>query len=825
MSSSPPPPLTPSERKTSLTCQTFIPIQPNPQHYAREFEGDHCPRNGGDTQNKVSDNPAEVHYVSDDEEPDTKVEQAEEDDGNYVPVNNELDCDTDGNNSDYEPMQVVDTSDDDEHNYINTSEIPGLNSGRVATAPLPQQPKEEEKGHGKGEQLPLARGNTPCVSATASSVACVDPSSPLGRSKEAQDQLALGGSPASSLQRKKGPPPPLKSKPALPKRTDSLKPDPSKNGSTDPGTMTKLEDGVTSAEDLKQVFEPGNSRELTTAPSVMSSSVTTPTTESTQVEKPLLTKIREKVEKEKAKNKPPSSPPVPSPKSDHISISSSTIAPSKPSSPHKIAIPTSPCPGQVSDPTYPMLISTHHPLKPPPTSPRFAHPSEPAAVTPPYLPVSTDLSCRPTATSPQPRNKVMVSTPIPCLTTVQLSQVNRRGSPNTDPSNTDPGEERRDSSPSPLPPPMPDRPEDDLCQDGSERKPQAGENSPAPSRIKRAYESVVKKFTWKSSNSEESQQPAEPIQESNPVEPPRKTTFLDMKKRPLPPEPSPDGGRLGHGNIGGHGNDSDEDLHDYEPVLDDGPGAFGWMGRKPPHTVDVRRAKSFNATSQNRCDSHNCDYENEGERPRLPEPTLRCPSPTVDEDKPEYDYPKIPGTIPTLKLQKPVPPRRVKLDSGSNSMSPSPHHSPGTLVGGICATNSVDSYMNADSQGKDFASLDDSYINWAPEESQMSQAKPHSHSLEDLSVYMNLPLPDPAPTRPLTTSPSHLTPRARPPPINPRPPRSQTNMIPRTTLNPLSSSSLPARGLGTQVQRAPGVVTKALPPRNLIRRPPGANEC
>ena len=751
--------------------------------------------------------------MSDDEEPDTKVEQAEEDDGNYVPVNNELDCDTDGNNSDYEPMQVVDTSDDDEHNYINTSEIPGLNSGRVATAPLPQQPKEEEKGHGKGEQLPLARGNTPCVSATASSVACVDPSSPLGRSKEA---LA-----PASLQKKKGPPPP--------KRIVSLELIPSKDGSSDPGTMAKPGDGITTAKTIAE----DDSKEITT--------VTTPTTENnlvgSQVEKPLLAKIKEKVdkEKEKAKNKPPSSPPVPSPK------------PKKTCPPLAITTPISPRPGQVPDPIYP-------PLKLPPTSPQFFHPSEPAAVTPPYLPVSTEPPCRPTATSPrfgqtseptvtpttypmpasadpplrapatppQPKNKVMVSTPIPCLTTVQLSQVNRRGSPNTDPSNTDPGEERRDSSPSPLPPPMPDRPEDDLCQDGSERKPQAGENSPAPSRIKRAYESVVKKFTWKSSNSEESQQPAEPIQESNPVEPPRKTTFLDMKKRPLPPEPSPDGGRLGHGN------DSDEDLHDYEPVLDGGPGAVGWVG-KPPHTVDMQRAKSFNAASQKRCDNSN-DYENEEERPRplnekerprLPEPlppTLRCPSPTDDEDKPEYDYPRIPGAIPNLKLNKPVPLKRFKLNSGSNSMSPSPRHSPGTLAGRIHASNSVDGYMNADSQGKDFASLDDSYIDWAPEKSQMSR---HSHSLEDLSVYMNLPLPDPAPTRPLTTSPSHLTPRARPPPINPRPPRSQTNMIPRTTLNPLSSSSLPARGLGTQVQRAPGVVTKALPPRNIMRRPPG----
>ena len=613
-----PPPLTSPEMVPSLP---FIPIPPDAKHNVGSgIKGDHYLRNGGDTQNKFSDNPTKV---SNDKDTVTKEEQDYED--------NDPEC---------------------------------------------NKPSYDKK-----------------------------PS-----------------------QRKKGPPPHLKTKPAPQKRTVLLAL-PSTNGSSDPGTMAKPGDGITTAKTIAE----DDSKEITT--------VTTPTTENnlvgSQVEKPLLAKIKEKVEKEKekAKNKPPSSPPVSSPKPDRFQTSEPTVTPS----------------------TYPMPASRDPPLRAP-------------------------------ATPPQPRNKVMVSAPIPCLTTVQLSQVNRRGSPNTDPSNTDPGEERRDSSPSPLPPPMPDRPEDDLCQDGSERKPQAGENSPAPSRIKRAYESVVKKFTWKSSNSEESQQPAEPIQESNPVEPPRKTTFLDMKKRPLPPEPSPD------------------DDHEYEPVLDGGLGAVGWVG-KPPHTADVRRAKSLNAASQKRCDSHN-GYK--GDRPCLPKPGApRCPSPANDED---YDYPRI------LGMRKQAPPRRVKLDSASNSMSPSPRHSPGTLAGGIQASNSVDSYMNADSQGEDFASLDDSYANWVPEESQMSQAKPHSHSSEDLSVYMNLPLPDPAPTRPPTSSPTHLTNPG--PPVNPRPRRLQTNTIPRTTLDPLSSS-VPARGLGTQVQRVPGVVTKALPPRNLMRRPPG----
>ena len=125
---------------------------------------------------------------------------------------------------------------------------------------------------------------------------------------------------------------------------------------------------------------------------------------------------------------------------------------------------------------------------------------------------------------------------------------------------------------------------------GREQELQVGENSPPPSQIKQAYELVKKKFTGKSSVDESMarQLSMELIQESSTFEYSRKTTFIDMKKRPLPPEPSPNGG----GHVGGHGNDSDEDLHDYERVEDGSPSpaVAAWKLQKPL-VANVRRAK------------------------------------------------------------------------------------------------------------------------------------------------------------------------------------------------------------------------------------------
>ncbi|KAL5457506.1 hypothetical protein EMCRGX_G034772 [Ephydatia muelleri] len=813
------------------------PLLPDPQ-YDEGSKGDNLVSNDGDRQ-KPDGRYTKVTCVSGGEEgQDEGDKEDKEDDDNYVPVNDEEEDDTAGNNSDdYEHMAGgEDTSDDEGRDYVN---MPGgLGTGAQSQQPSAQEEKEEEEMEQVKVEQPLDKPFTP------SSVVGVD----LSRSRGIQDQgnqAGQGGSPAP--QPKKGPPPPLKIKPPPPMRSVSLPtpdPDPSKKGANDPGTMTKPRDGNTTPKttEAEPEFEPGNSKEPLTTPSVMSP-VTAPSTEN--MDKPLLRQIREKLEKDKerAKNQPPN-PPVPSPKPDRFLPSSPAMAPPKTSSPPAVTTPTSLRPGQVYDPTstsappsrppptaprfgrvsdaaatLPFLpVSEDPPLKPPATStyplpvsadpplrfqaisPRFGQASEPT-VTPTYpLPILTDPSSRPPAAPPRPSGAIDVSAPIPLSTTVQL-----RGPSLTNPPPDPPSPARKASSPSPPPP---------LCQ-----------------IARKAYELVKKKFTGKSSVDESmARQPSmELIQEPSTFENSRKTTFIDMKKRPLPPEPSPNSGGHVGGHVGGHGNDSDEDLHDYERVEEGSPAMAAWKLQKPL-VADVRRAKSFNSATQKRCD--NGDYENEGERPRPPEPLPPPPlsSSPSDDDKLDYDYPRIPGAMPPTTKRKPVPPRRVKLDS----MSPSPRHAPGIPADGIRAANSMDSYMNADGLGDgddNFASLDDSYVNLASEESHLHGTKPHSHSAEDLSVYMNLPLPSPAFSRPPTASlaapfVANTVKPVSPPIVNPRPRRAQANVIPtvpvgatlpRATQDTLSSS-LPVKGLRNQAQRAPGVVTRALPPRNVIRK-------
>ena len=70
-------------------------------------------------------------------------------------------------------------------------------------------------------------------------------------------------------------------------------------------------------------------------------------------------------------------------------------------------------------------------------------------------------------------------------------------------------------------------------------------------------------------------------------------------------------------------------------------------------------------------------------------------SPHMNEWESNYTYTQVPGTVP-LK-NKSLPPRSVTQDCGS--VSPSPHHSPVITASAIHTIPCVDSYMNIDSQG------------------------------------------------------------------------------------------------------------------------------
>lgn len=437
-----------------------------------------------------------------------------------------------------------------------------------------------------------------------------------------------------------------------------------------------------------------------------------------------------------------------------------------------------------------------------------------AKVAPPQIPISPSKCTSP----PMSAGKIKVSDPMPQLTTLQFPM----SSSSREPSSSE-GEHT-----SPPPPPLPERPEDFTDQESLP----AGSQSPNPksSFKKKAYEFVTKPWTKKLSDAKELvPKPQELVAVEPTLFEPRKT-FINMKSRPLPPEPAP--------KKEAHDSDDDVDKHDYEQVEGEVPRPK-WINQPP--AAGVRRARSFNAVDT--------DYENAEQMPTPKTPEVssrgrRSPSPS-------YDYPRVMPSKPFGNSKKPVPPRRSKPAA---SMSPSPRHglkAPADEIDGIHNDNYVNRGTRDDSCISDVAyddscisdvarddscidegTRDDSYINWDPQASSLPAAQRHSHSAEDL--YMNLPLSDPTPRRPLKTIAQPSVKVAPIPPVKPRPHRAQAQDIPavvggtlpRAGHDPLSSS-LPAsasmhvlsRRTPGVATRTPGVVTRPLPPRNVMRTP------
>ena len=768
------------ERKDSLTSyQTFLRSPPLVPPVLPTI-GPLDPPNQGEVESAVTNGDA------------AQEQREDEDDGqqDYVAVSNdEL---MDGESSDeYEQMArhpdgSTEEDSDDQHDYENTAGIvPSLGPPAAKAEGLSlvvQQSRSTE-----GSAPPLLE---PSSGARGGGVTRGQPAEASGGQSGTANSVGLS-SPT------RGPPPPVKAKPKTSQRGFSLNEQPAQqdnhetNRPSDPvtsgpdmvgstsassglGSYTRSEGDAASTEPkpahtpvperkglLKQIavlegsgFQLQRCPERANPPTPEPLSVTptaggtAPVENADSTSKPRLAEIRKRVaakyEQTVICTAPPTatvaSPPVMTPTSPRSAPFAPLFIPVNSASPVTIAAP----------PTISPALGV-------PASRSFQEPDT-RDYPPPQLSVSPAVSKRtePSLRLPAvpPVRPMEVSAPVPQLTIVQTSS---------------PLPSREESPPSSPPPQLPERSEECLVPGGSEG---GGENmplTPKASRIKRFYELVSKKKKSKSDDTEEPAfrpQTTELSPERTRFEAPRKT-FIDMSRRPLPPEPGLD--------------DSDDDLkHDYEKV-EDGGVACGWTGKTVPAPSTVRRAHSFNAV-----DKSEDDYENTEERPRPPDPSTGC-----DDEKLDYDYP----TVRTPFSKKPAPPRRPK--PANVKMSSSFQDSRVPTDGwnkGIHDNDDVDD----DDGGA--GTHDDSYVNWDPQASLPSTR--HSQSAEDLSVYMNLPIPDPAPSKPAKTAPT--------PPVKPR---KASGTLPRVGLDNVNSSSA-ARPQG----RAPGVVTKPLPPRNIMRK-------